>query len=76
MALGACKLFGSTVGVSTTGYADSSPEGVPYAYVCVVWEGEVLWEQKLSEALPREEFQDWVCRQVLHRLVSLVRRRK
>ena len=76
MARGVCELFGSAIGVATTGYAEpAAPGASPHAYWCIVSRGGPVLRSGKIEApgLSRTEVQRTVAGRVGDALVDAVR---
>lgn len=76
MAVGACRLFGSDLGVGTTGFAEPAPQrGIlhPMAYWAIAYAGAVVRQGCIERpGLGRVAMQDAVVAEVLQALVAAV----
>lgn len=78
MAFGVTLLFGTTIGVATTGYAEPNPQwGIehPMAYYCIYLDGDAHTGQVDGPGLGRNEMREYVARYVLNELIELLANR-
>lgn len=77
MALGACRLFGSDVGLATTGYAEPDPAGGvlhPIAYWAIAYRDVVVHEARVERpGLGRVAMQEAVAADLLAQLIEVLR---
>jgi len=68
MVQGVCSLYNTNIGVSTTGYAEPSPEHkieMPQAFVAISIDGEIKIKQVFAQNLSRNQARNYIAEQAL-----------
>lgn len=68
MVKGVCNLFGADIGISTTGYAEASPDQnieIPQAYIACSIKGEIKVIRIIASDMSRNDARKYISKQAL-----------